>query len=56
MKTIAAYLLAALGGKASPSEGDITKILSSGAQRAGERRGGRAWAWGRAAAGAQRSR
>ncbi|CAH9102628.1 unnamed protein product [Cuscuta epithymum] len=29
MKFIAAYLLAVLGGKASPSAGDIKKILSS---------------------------
>jgi len=29
MKHVAAYLLAQLGGKASPSEADITSILSS---------------------------
>ncbi|CAH9052562.1 unnamed protein product [Cuscuta europaea] len=29
MKFIAAYLMAVLGGKASPSAGDIKKILSS---------------------------
>ncbi|KAF2885456.1 hypothetical protein ILUMI_20736 [Ignelater luminosus] len=29
MRYVAAYLLAALGGKASPSAGDIEKILSS---------------------------
>jgi ribosomal protein L12E/L44/L45/RPP1/RPP2 len=31
MKVIAAYLLAHLGGKSSPSSDDISKILSSGA-------------------------
>jgi ribosomal protein L12E/L44/L45/RPP1/RPP2 len=31
MKVIAAYLLANLGGNASPSKADLTKILSSGA-------------------------
>ena len=31
MKVIAAYLLAQLGGNASPSAADISKILSSGA-------------------------
>ncbi|XP_012266772.1 60S acidic ribosomal protein P2 [Athalia rosae] len=29
MRYVAAYLLAVLGGKASPSQGDIEKILSS---------------------------
>ena len=29
MRYVAAYLLAVLGGKASPSSGDIEKILSS---------------------------
>merc|ERR1719498_265997 len=29
MKYVAAYLLAALGGKASPSEGDVTSILKA---------------------------
>lgn len=29
MRYVAAYLLAALGGKASPASGDIEKILSS---------------------------
>jgi hypothetical protein len=31
MKVIAAYLLAQLGGNASPGAADISKILSSGA-------------------------
>ena len=29
MRYVAAYLLAALGGKDSPSKGDVTKILES---------------------------
>ncbi|PRP80557.1 hypothetical protein PROFUN_11870 [Planoprotostelium fungivorum] len=29
MKVVAAYLLAVLGGNATPSESDVTKILSS---------------------------
>ena len=35
MKVVAAYLLAALGGNAAPSEADIKKILSSGAWPSG---------------------
>ena len=31
MKTAAAYLLLQLGGNASPSAGDVTKLLKSGA-------------------------
>ena len=31
MKVVAAYLLANLGGKATPTADDISKILSSGA-------------------------
>jgi ribosomal protein L12E/L44/L45/RPP1/RPP2 len=30
MKVVAAYLLAVLGGKSSPTDKDIKKILSSG--------------------------
>ncbi|KNA11182.1 hypothetical protein SOVF_137590 [Spinacia oleracea] len=30
MKIVAAYLLAALGGKASPAADDVKKILESG--------------------------
>ena len=34
MKHVAAYLLAVLGGKASPSEADITKIITAGGGKA----------------------
>lgn len=38
MRYVAAYLLAALGGKASPSAGDLEKILGSvGVEADGER-------------------
>ena len=34
MKHVAAYLLAVLGGKANPTEADITKIITAGGGKA----------------------